>query len=202
MSIRITPRSVTHRPGRSPSPHARRTGALIGVLTAAVTLGVAHLVAALIDPAGDPVLAVGSTAIDLAPQPLKAFAIRTFGTADKIVLLSSVLAVLVVLAVALDLAALGRRGVGLAGLAALGAVGLTAVLARPTATTANVVPTLVGVAAGAGALLDLLRGARSGPRQVLPHLADAARPRSPRAATQGDHRPVPTLRRRPGMPPP
>ncbi|WP_410813647.1 molybdopterin-dependent oxidoreductase [Micromonospora sp. 067-2] len=171
MSTRTTPRPVDDRPGRPPVAHPRRVGALVGVLTAAVTLGVAHLVAALTDPVGDPVLAVGGAAIDLAPQSVKAFAIRTFGTNDKLVLLSGVLAVLVLVAVGLGLVAARRTRVGLAGLAGLGAVGLAAVLARPAATVVDAVPALVGVAAGVGTLLALLRGARPGPT------AGAGRPR-------------------------
>ncbi|MET8348562.1 MULTISPECIES: molybdopterin-dependent oxidoreductase [unclassified Micromonospora] len=160
------------RPGRPPVPRPNRTGALVGLLTAAVTLGVAHLAAALTDPVGDPVLAVGATAIDLAPQPVKAFAIRTFGTADKIVLLGGVLAVLVLVAVVLGIAAIRRTGAGLTGLVGLGAVLVAAVLARPAATVADAVPALVGVAAGAGALLALLRDARPGPAVASgrPHL--------------------------------
>ena len=36
-------------------------------------------------------LAVGSTVIDLTPTPLKEYAVREFGTADKAILLSSVI---------------------------------------------------------------------------------------------------------------
>ena len=48
----------------------------------ATLLGVAagHLVAALTDPASSPVLAVGSTVIDLTPTPVKEWAVAQFGT--------------------------------------------------------------------------------------------------------------------------
>ena len=44
----------------------------------------------LLDPAASPVLAVGSTVIDLTPTPLKEWAIRQFGSSDKAVLTGSV----------------------------------------------------------------------------------------------------------------
>src|ERR1035438_8991576 len=50
-------------------------GALTGVLTAAVALGVAELAAAIIGPNSAPVIAVGDTAINLTPIPVKEFAI-------------------------------------------------------------------------------------------------------------------------------
>ena len=51
--------------------------ALFGVLATLVGVAAAHLVAALTVPAASPVLAVGSTVIDLTPTPVKEWAIRT-----------------------------------------------------------------------------------------------------------------------------
>jgi hypothetical protein len=42
-----------------------------GVLATVVGVAAGHLVAALTEPAASPVLAVGSTVIDLTPTPLK-----------------------------------------------------------------------------------------------------------------------------------
>ncbi|MCG5468278.1 molybdopterin-dependent oxidoreductase [Micromonospora sp. LAH09] len=134
---------------------------VVGVLSAGVALGVAHLVAALVNPAADPVLAVGSTAIDLAPQPVKAFAIRTFGANDKIALLTGVYALLALAAVLLGAAALRRRRYGLAGLAAFASLGVAAVLSRPTATPVDVLPVLAGVGIGMAAMLVLVPAART-----------------------------------------
>ena len=64
------------------APHPRRRTLLhaaYGVLATVVGLAAGHLVAALTVPAASPVLAVGSTVIDLTPTPLKEFAIRQFG---------------------------------------------------------------------------------------------------------------------------
>ena len=62
-----------------------------GVLSTATGLGLAHAVAAFADPATSPVLSVGSAVIDRTPTPMKEWAIRTFGSADKVVLVGSVL---------------------------------------------------------------------------------------------------------------
>ncbi|MEU8424309.1 molybdopterin-dependent oxidoreductase [Micromonospora sp. NPDC048835] len=146
-------------------------GLVVGVLTAGVALGVAHLVAAFVDPATDPVLAVGSLAVDLAPQPVKAFAIRTFGTNDKLALLGGVYALLALGAVLLGAAALRRRRYGLAGLVAFAAVGAAAVLSRPTATPVDVLPVLSGAGIGAATMLVVVRAAQT----VL--VPDRGRPR-------------------------
>jgi hypothetical protein len=59
--------------GQPPSgQHSLRrllAGALAGVLTGAVALGVAELTAAITGPRGAPVIAVGETAINLTPRP-------------------------------------------------------------------------------------------------------------------------------------
>ncbi|MDZ5619227.1 hypothetical protein SFC88_00225, partial [Nocardioides sp. HM23] len=72
--------------------------ALYGVLATLTGLGLAHVVAALTDADTSPVLAVGAAVIDLTPTPLKEWAIRTFGTADKPILVGSVFAGVVALA--------------------------------------------------------------------------------------------------------
>jgi hypothetical protein len=82
------PRPVTRRPGLL-------RAAAVGIPTAGVALGVAQIVAAALGRAQSaPVLAVGSAVIDATPRPLKEFAIRQFGTNDKLVLLSGVYLVL------------------------------------------------------------------------------------------------------------
>jgi DMSO/TMAO reductase YedYZ molybdopterin-dependent catalytic subunit len=132
-------------------------GALLGVASGAVALGVAHLVAALDSRGSSPIVAVGSAAIDLAPEWLKSFAIRTFGVQDKLVLLVGIGAVVAVLAVVLGVASLRRPRIGLAGLTLLGAAGALAALSRPDATAASALPAVVGASAGAATLLALHR---------------------------------------------
>ncbi|GIJ47960.1 oxidoreductase [Virgisporangium aliadipatigenens] len=149
------PRPVRRRPGLSPILR----GAAVGLLTAGVSLAVARFLSALLEhPESGPVLAVGSFVIDHSPRALKEFAIRTFGAADKLVLLSSVYVGLAAAAIALGRVALRW---GLVALGAFGALGAAAVLTRPGTSTVDILPTLAGVLAGALALCLLRRAART-----------------------------------------
>ena len=130
---------------------------MLGVASGAVALGVAHLVSALDSRASSPIVAVGSTAIDIAPEWLKSLAIRTFGAQDKLVLLVGIGAVVTVLAVVLGVASLRRPRIGLAGLTLLAAAGALAALSRPDATGASALPAIAGASAGAATLLALHR---------------------------------------------
>jgi DMSO/TMAO reductase YedYZ molybdopterin-dependent catalytic subunit len=135
-------------------------GAVAGVLSAAVAMGIAQLAAGLTVPQSSPVLAVGQAAIDLTPQPVKDFAISTFGTNDKTALVAGILVILAAFAAAIGILAMRRLALGLAGLAVFACIGLAAALTRPTATAGYAIPTLAGAAAGAFALTRLVRAAR------------------------------------------
>ena len=150
-------RLVDIRRGTTCEPlHMKRvTGAVLGVVSACVALGAAHLVAAFVGSESSPVVAVGSAAIDLTPEWLKSFAIRTFGEQDKIVLLAGVGVVIALLAIGLGSASVRRPRTGLIGLALLAAVGLAAALTRPTATALDALPSLIGAVAGAATLLGV-----------------------------------------------
>ncbi|WP_318272377.1 molybdopterin-dependent oxidoreductase [Microbispora triticiradicis] len=132
---------------------------LTGLVAAGVALGAAQLVAGLVDPAAAPVVAVGGAVIDATPAGLKEWAIRTFGSADKPVLLTGIVMVLALVAAGLGLLARRRTAYGMAGLAAFGLVGAAAALSRPDAGAAHVLPSLAGAAAGAYALSRLWRRA-------------------------------------------
>ena len=98
-----------------------------GVVSAAVFLAVAELLALLFARGGSPLLAVGSFVIDIVPQPFKEFAIATFGEYDKIALLVGLgLAVLIASAIAgiLELVRppLGAVALGVAGILPVAAV--------------------------------------------------------------------------------
>ncbi|MBN6055945.1 molybdopterin-dependent oxidoreductase [Nonomuraea sp. RK-328] len=129
----------------------------------------------MVGPKTFPVVAVGDVVVDLTPAPVKDFAINAFGANDKTVLIGGVLVVLALVAAALGIAA-GRRPVyGDAGLAAFGAVGVLAVLTRPGAGIAWVVPTVVGVAAGMWTLRALVRRAGlASPAAAAYEVADAS----------------------------
>jgi DMSO/TMAO reductase YedYZ molybdopterin-dependent catalytic subunit len=132
----------------------------VGVLGVGAALAVGDLVAAFVDPDASPLLAVGNSAIDLTPLPLKDFAVRTFGTYDKLVLLGGMGVFLLVAAAVAGL--MSRRtplpGTVLAVL--LGGLGVAAVLARPNLTPVAVLAPLAGVIAGVTVFLSLHRLAR------------------------------------------
>lgn len=132
-----------------------------GVLATLAGLGVAHLVASLLDIASSPVLAVGSAVIDLTPTPAKEWAIRTFGDSDKAVLVGSVFAGVLVLAALAGLLARRRPAYGAAALAGLVVVAGVAVASRPTFTALDLVPSAVAAVVACAALLLLARRQRA-----------------------------------------
>lgn len=134
-------------------------GALAGLTAGALALGVAQLVAGFAGPETFPVVAVGDVVVDLTPAPVKEFAITTFGENDKAVLVGGVLVVLAGIAALIGVLARRRLAYGYAGLAAFGVIGAVAVLTRPGAGVAGVLPTVVGVVCGGLALRWLLRRA-------------------------------------------
>ena len=168
-------RSASPLPDRAlqPRPQLR---ALTGVAAAGAAVGVGHLVAALVNPVSSPLLAVGSALIDAAPTPAKEFAVRTFGTADKPILVSGVAVVLVVFGAVVGLIAWRRPRIAAAAIGLLGVAGAGAALTRGPWTDAipSVVAGVVGVLA-----LHLL-STRPVPDPALGTALDAARGRSRR----------------------
>jgi DMSO/TMAO reductase YedYZ molybdopterin-dependent catalytic subunit len=148
-------------PGRPPARPGLTIGIVTGLITAAVALGVGQLVAGITGPQGSPVVAVGGAAIDLAPPPLKNFAISTFGSNDKTALVTGILVLLAVFAAAIGVAAFHRFSYGVAGLAIFTGIGLAAALTRPTAQPADILPSLAGAAAGLLTLNRLVRAANA-----------------------------------------
>ena len=142
---------------------AAAAGALTGLLATAAAIGVAQLVAGITGSAGEPVIAVGSAAIDLTPVPVKDFAIQHFGSHDKMVLLAGIYVVLALFAMLTGILARRRLAYGLAGLAVFAALGIAAEATRPVSRPADAVPTLAGVAAGAIVLRLLVRAAAAQP---------------------------------------
>ena len=154
--LHVPVRRVTARP---PLAGVARViaAAATGLLSAATAIAVGHLVAVVMAPAASPLLAVGSTLIDLTPEWLKSFAIRTFGNDDKVALLGGIVAVLALIAVAVGLLTLRWQRPAIAAIGALGLVGAMAALLRPAATLLYAVPAAVGVLAGVVVLLILVR---------------------------------------------
>ena len=128
-----------------------------GILATLAGLGAAHLTAAFTDPATSPVVAVGSTVIDLTPTPVKEWAVSNFGNSDKPILIGSVFAGTLVLAALAGVLARRRFPLGAALLVVLTALAGLAALARPTATASDVVPAVVAAIVGVLALALIAR---------------------------------------------
>ena len=139
-----------------------KTSGLAGLLTGAVALGVAELTAAVTGPNGAPVIAVGETAINLTPVPVKEFAIAHFGTHDKAALVAGILMLLAAFAVLIGVLAVRRLAYGLAALAVFAAVGVAAAVSQGGGL--NVVPTLAGTAVAAATLVLMVRAIRGAAR--------------------------------------
>ena len=120
-----------------------------GVLATLAGMAAGHLVAALLDPASSPVLAVGSTVIDLTPTPVKEIAVRELGTRDKPVLIGSVVLVTLLVAAIAGLLARRRFAVGAAILLALVAISGVLALLRPFAVVTDVLPAVAAAVVGA-----------------------------------------------------
>lgn len=128
------------------------SGGVAGLLAAALALGVAELIAALLHPRSSPVVAVGAAFIEHTPVWLETFAVRVFGSYDKVALVAGILLVLAGFAVGVGRLGQRRVGVAMAGVAALGVVGAAAAVTRDGASWAWALPAALGAAAGCGAL--------------------------------------------------
>ncbi|MFD6099131.1 molybdopterin-dependent oxidoreductase [Nocardiopsis flavescens] len=106
-----------------------------------------------------PVVAVGDALVDNTPQALAEWAISLFGTADKIVLVSGIVVILLLVGGVLGVAALRRPSLGYAGLAVFGVAGVAAVFIGRGGDTWAVLPVLAAAAVGALCLAALLRAA-------------------------------------------
>ena len=141
-----------------PSGRARAAFAVLsGLIAAFAALCVAGLVAATVRPEAGPVAAVGGAAIDRTPPAVKDFAVRNFGTDDKLVLRLGILVLLAVFAMAVGLLAVRHRIGGSAAVLAFGVVGAVAAAGRPEGRATDAVPSAVGALVAAG-LLYVLAG--------------------------------------------
>ncbi len=137
-----------------------------GILAALAGTAVGHVVAALTVPASSPVLAVGTAVINLTPTPLKVWAVRELGSADKPVLIGSVLAGTLVLAGVAGIIAHRRFALGATLLVALVTAAGGAALVQPAAAPIDALPAVVTALVGVVVLAYLLRGGGS-PRRAL-----------------------------------
>ncbi len=160
---------TTTQPTAAPRRPRGRWYALGTVLSAAAGAGIGHLVAGFVSPEASPVLAVGSTVIDLTPTPVKEWAVAQFGTADKPILIGSVAIGTLLIAGGIGLVARAHRTLGLALLAALAFTSVFAAVLRPASTSVDMIPGFVTALAGVAfaswylGLLDKMGEAASDP---------------------------------------
>ncbi len=149
-SVTSAPAAVEDAPdtaGRVP----RWAGAVIGLVAAGCGLAVAERLVGVWTSLQSPVLSVGDRVVDNVPRPVKQWAIDTFGTSDKVVLVGGVVVLLALFAAGIGILA-ARRGerAGLVGVGAFTLVGVAASLGRGSSGPAGIVPSvLAGVVAGA-----------------------------------------------------
>jgi DMSO/TMAO reductase YedYZ molybdopterin-dependent catalytic subunit len=152
----VTENDVTEnekKPTKALLPLAALSGALAGF----AALAVAEVVAGGTRPQAGPVVAVGGAAIDRTPAAVKDWAIRHFGTDDKLFLQLGILAVLALFALALGIVALRFRRTGAAGVLLFGVVGALAATGRPDSTgITDALPSVVGAVVGAVVLYVLV----------------------------------------------
>ncbi|MFD4855551.1 molybdopterin-dependent oxidoreductase [Streptomyces atratus] len=143
---------------RSRRPGCARAAlaALSGLIAGFCALAVAELVAAVVRPEAGPVTAVGSAVIDRTPPAVRDFAVRNFGTADKLVLQLGILILLALFAMAVGVLALRHRRLGSAAVLVFGLVGAVAAAARPQGAPADALPSVVGAAVAVGVLYLLV----------------------------------------------
>src|SRR6202012_2751480 len=126
------------------------TGAISGLITAAVAMGIAQLIAGLTTPQASPVVAVGQCVIGSTPLPVKDWATATFGTNDKTFLIGGVVVLLFAFAAVIGVVAMRRLAHGMTGLAIFAAIGLAAVLTRPDSAGSGIWPAVLGGYGAAG----------------------------------------------------
>jgi DMSO/TMAO reductase YedYZ molybdopterin-dependent catalytic subunit len=148
----------------------RSWSALAGVLAGALTLGVSTLLAGLMTRTGlstgtpSPVIAVGGVFVDHTPLWLKNLAVSTFGTNDKKALFVGIALVLTALCAVIGVLGARRHTAGMVAFAVVGTVGALAAASRPHSGSLDILPTMIGIAAGVWALSALWqRGSAGGP---------------------------------------
>ncbi len=164
-------------------------GAVVGIVSAACGIGVGEVVAGVDERLRGPIAAVGDRVVDNVPRPLKTWAIDTFGTNDKAVLLGGVVVLLALFAVGVGIVAV-RRSVrlGLVGVGVFAAIGVLASLGRGGTGWARPVPPIVAGLVAGWVLVVLTRRARAAwPEEAWP---DEAGSGSSAASSDGSDDPT------------
>jgi hypothetical protein len=157
-------------------------GAVMGILAAAVAIGVATFAAAFVRPQASPASVVGSIFIDRIPAALKHSVMAHFGAHDRTVLLLGMYVAIGLIAMVLGCMARRNPSVGVAGIAAFGLLGAFIVITRPESRASDVIPSAIGGLAGIVALLWLAR-ASAPVASLRPAYSGSARNGSPRGGS-------------------
>ena len=128
-------------------------GVLLGLLSSAAGLAAAEFVVGLVRDSASPVVPVGQEVIDRVSPSVKEWAIDTFGTADKAVLVLGSLIVLAVIGSIVGILTVRRHRTEAYIVALLtGLIGILAVLQRPAPSFGKMAPALVGTVVSIAAL--------------------------------------------------
>ena len=148
--------------------------AVAGVISGLVFLSSAELSALLVARDASPLLAVGSFVIDIVPQPLKEFAISTFGEFDKVALLIGLGLAVVIASAGAGILQLVQPPFGMIALGIAGAASVAATTTRAGVTPLAFLPSVIGAVAGIVALVFLSRRLRAWQRAASSVPAAAA----------------------------
>ncbi len=155
------PVAVDAAPGTARPPGW--VAAIVGLLAAGAGLATGELLAGLWGRWRSPVVTVGDRVVDAVPPAVKDWAIDTFGTNDKVVLIAGTLLVLAGFAVLAGvLATRGRWGAAFGVVAIFAVCGAAAALGRGGGGAVSVVPGLTAGVVTAAVLRWLARLARAG----------------------------------------
>ena len=138
------------------TPVPRRFAAIAGLVAGGLAVTLGMLFAAFTDVVS-PIDAVGSEVIDRSPRWLKEFAIREFGTDDKLALRIGIVVILAIAAVAVGVAATRTAWATPVGFGLFGLIGALAADHRPFEGLGAGVPSVLGAIAGAMLLHRLVR---------------------------------------------
>jgi DMSO/TMAO reductase YedYZ molybdopterin-dependent catalytic subunit len=126
---------------------------LLGLLSTAAGLAAAELVVGLVRGSASPVVPVGQEVIDRVSPSVKDWAIETFGTADKAVLVCGSLIVLAVIGSLVGILTVrGHRRDAYIVTLFTGLIGVLAVLQRPAPSIGKLAPAVIGTAVSIAAL--------------------------------------------------
>ncbi len=135
----------------------RFRGVVAGIVATVMMFGLADLIARAFTPSAAPLLILGQAIIPLAPPTAIKPVIALFGDNDKLVLVLSTGLGAIVLAGLIGALAVSRRRLATTLLVVAGLVPVIVIIIRPEAGAIDVIPTLIGIAAGVAVFLLLLR---------------------------------------------